>query len=140
MVRPFMKGVEEDSVFIDLTTVKARSLLDKALVQFNKEAETTDMYEEFLGYRKQTRQYLGHHFLMLKSARLLLSKMESLWRMGPTSFSENANIIRITMEKLPFLPAVQLKKQEMAERFSCFGDVLRHGIFKTKNEVFQGEG
>ena len=28
----------------------------------------------------------------------------------------------------------------MAERFSCFGDVLDHGIFKTENGIFQEEG
>lgn len=63
MVWPFMKGVEEDSVLIDLATVKDRNLQDKALVKFNEVAEQTDMYEDFHGYRKQTRQYLGHHFL-----------------------------------------------------------------------------
>lgn len=52
------------------------------------------------------------------------------------SFSEEANIVRIPMDKLPFLPAVQLKK-ETAEHFSFFGDVLEHRIFKTENGIFQ---
>ncbi|KAL9545608.1 hypothetical protein PS6_008122 [Mucor atramentarius] len=149
MVRPFMNGFEEDSVFIDLGTVKDRNLLDKALVQFNEEAEKTDLYEDFLGYRKQTRQYLGHHFLetlWLPNAvgrKTLIEDGITLedgtYLKGFPSFAEDANIVRVTMEKLPFLPAVQLKK-EMAERFSCFGDVLDHGIFKTENGIFQGEG
>ncbi|KAK4519270.1 uncharacterized protein ATC70_009502 [Mucor velutinosus] len=149
MVRPFMNGIEEDSVFIDLTTVKDRTLLDKALVKFNEEAERDDLYEDFLGYRKQTRHYLGHQFLetlWLPNAagrKTLIEQGITLedgtYLKGFPSFTEDANIVRITMEKLPFLPAVQLKK-EMAERFSCFGDVLEHGIFKTETGIFQGEG
>ncbi|KAK4515206.1 uncharacterized protein ATC70_002816 [Mucor velutinosus] len=147
MVRPFMKGVEEDAVFIDLATVQNRNLLDKAFVKFNEEAERTDMYEDFLGYRKQTRQYLGHHYLetlwLPTSAgrkHLIengITLEDGTYLKGFPSFPEDANIVRVTMEKLPFLPAVQLKK-EMAERFSCFGDVLDHGIFKTENGIFQG--
>lgn len=149
MVRPFMNGFEEESVFIDLTTVKDRTLLDKALVKFNKEAEKSDLYEDFLGYRKQTRQYLGHHFLetlWLSNAegrKTLIEQGITLddgtYLKGFPSFSEDAKIVRVTMEKLPFLPAVQLKN-EMAERFSRFGDVLDHGIFKTEHGIFQGEG
>ncbi|KAG1113821.1 hypothetical protein G6F42_014354 [Rhizopus arrhizus] len=43
------------------------------------------------------------------------------------------------MEKLPFLPAVQVKK-EIAKRFSSFRDVLDRGIFKTEYGIFQGGG
>jgi hypothetical protein len=132
-----------------LATVKDRNLLDKALVKFNEEAESSGFYEDFLGYRKQTRQYLGHHFLETlwlptsPGRKVLIEEGITLedgtYLKGFPSFSEDANIVRITMEKLPFLPAVQLKK-EMAERFSCFGQVLDHGIFKTENGIFQGEG
>ncbi|KAK4522011.1 uncharacterized protein ATC70_004550 [Mucor velutinosus] len=132
-----------------LATVKNRTLLDKALVKFNEEAERTDMYENFLGYRKQTRQYLGHHYLetlwLPTSAgrkHLIengITLEDGTYLKGFPSFPEDANIVHATMEKLPFLPAVQLKK-EMAERFSCFGDVLDHGIFKTENGIFQGKG
>ncbi|KAI8640746.1 hypothetical protein BD408DRAFT_433895 [Parasitella parasitica] len=63
VVKPFMKGVEQGSVFVDLTTVKDRSLLDKALVKFIEAAIQNDLYEDFLDHRKQTRSYLGHAFL-----------------------------------------------------------------------------
>ncbi|EPB81433.1 hypothetical protein HMPREF1544_11868, partial [Mucor circinelloides 1006PhL] len=63
VIRPFLKGMEQDSVFIDLTPVKDRNLLNKALLQFNEDSNDSDMYEEFLGYRKQPRHYLGHAFL-----------------------------------------------------------------------------
>lgn len=55
--------MEQDSVFIDLTSVKDRSVLNKALLKFNEGAEDSDFYKEFLGYRKQTCNYLGHDFL-----------------------------------------------------------------------------
>ncbi|KAL0139999.1 CCHC-type zinc finger transcription factor [Mucor lusitanicus] len=149
MVRPFMNGIEEDSVFIDVTALKDRALLDKALVKFNEEAEQSELYEDFLGYRKQTRHYLGHQFLETlwlpnaEGRKTLIEQGITLedgtFLKGFPSFSEDAQIVRITMEKLPFLPAVQLKR-EMAERFSCFGEVLDHGIFKTENGIFQGEG
>ncbi|KAL9539561.1 hypothetical protein PS6_011157 [Mucor atramentarius] len=96
MVRPFMKGVEEDSVFIDLGTVKDRTLLDKALVKFNEEAEKTDM--------KQTRQYLGHRFL------------ETLWlpnAEGRKTLIEDANIVRITIEK----PSSSIEKKKWRSAF-----------------------
>ncbi|KAI8074330.1 uncharacterized protein B0P05DRAFT_588636 [Gilbertella persicaria] len=55
VIRPLIKGMEQDSVFIDLTPVKDRSLSNKALLKFNEDAENTGFYEDFLGYRKQTR-------------------------------------------------------------------------------------
>lgn len=55
IVRPFIKDVVENSVFIELATVEDRGLLDKTLAKFNEEAEKTDMYGGFLSDRKQTR-------------------------------------------------------------------------------------
>ncbi|CAO3625018.1 unnamed protein product [Mucor fragilis] len=109
MVCPFMNGFEENSVFIDLAAVKDRNLLDKALVKFNEEAEGTEFYKDFLGYRKQTRQYLGHHFLgtlWLPNAvgRKTLIESGITLGMGPKylkgfpSFAEDAKIVRVTME------------------------------------------
>ncbi|KAI8646976.1 hypothetical protein BD408DRAFT_439766, partial [Parasitella parasitica] len=63
VIRPFIKGMEQDSILIDLTTIKDRSLLNKELLKFNEEAEKHGLTEEFLGYRRQTRKYLGHEFL-----------------------------------------------------------------------------
>lgn len=49
VVRPFIKGMEQDSVFIDLTTVKDRGILNKALLKFNEGSNNSDFYEDFLG-------------------------------------------------------------------------------------------
>ena len=148
VVCPFIKGMEQDSVLIDLSTVKDRSLLNKALLKFNESAEKSDYYEEFLGYRKQTRNYLGHAFLetmWLPTSNGFKTILESGITLadGPffkgfKSYPADASIVRLTLENLPFLPALLLKA-EMEKRLSCFGDVLDLGISKTDG-IFNGEG
>lgn len=150
VVRPFIKGMEKDSVLIDLTTVKDRSLLNKALLKFNDDEspENSDFYEEFLGYRKQTRQYLGHEFLETMwlnpsdGRKNILEKGITLedgtFLQGFPSYPADASIVRLTLENLPFLPAMVLKAA-MEKRLSCFGDVLDLGISKTDG-IFNGEG
>ena len=148
VVRPFIKGMEQDSVLIDLTSVKDRSLLNKALLQFNEGTENSDYYEDFLGYRKQTRNYLGHDFLETMWLSTALGRKtlietgitleDGTFVKGFPSYPADATIVRLKMENLPFLPAIQLK-EEMAKRLSCFGDVLDHGISRTDG-IFHGEG
>lgn len=148
VVRPFIKGMEQDSVLIDLSTVKDRSLLNKALLKFNESAAKSDFYEEFLGYRKQTRNYLGHDFLetlWLPTSEGCKTILESgitlddgTFLKGFKSYPADASIVRLTLENLPFLPALLLKS-EMEKRLACFGDVLDLGISKTDG-IFNGEG
>ncbi|KAI8064302.1 uncharacterized protein B0P05DRAFT_574172 [Gilbertella persicaria] len=148
VIRPFIKGMEQDSVFIDLTSIKDRSLLNKALPKFNEDAENTGYYEDFLGYRKQTRNYLGHDFsetmwLYNSVGRKTLIEEgitleDGTFVKGFPSYPADATIVRLTLENLPFLPAIQLK-EEMAARLSCFGEVLDHGISRTDG-IFHGEG
>lgn len=38
-------------------------MLNKVLLKCNEGADNSDFYEDFLGYRKQTYNYLGHDFL-----------------------------------------------------------------------------
>jgi len=148
VIRPFLKGMEQDSVFIDLTPVKDRNLLNKALLQFNEDSNDSDMYEEFLGYRKQPRHYLGHAFLETmwllngQGRRTLIEDgiilEDGTFIKGFPSYPADATIVKLTLENLPFLPALQLK-EEMAARLSAFGDVLDLGISRTDG-VYQGEG
>ncbi|KAI8047285.1 uncharacterized protein B0P05DRAFT_592711 [Gilbertella persicaria] len=146
VIRPFIKGMEQDSVFIDLTPVKDRSLLNKALLKFNEDAENIGYYEDFLGYRKQTRNYLGYDFLETMwlynsvGRKTLIEEGITLedgtFVKGFPSYPADATIVRLTLENLPFLPAIQLK-EEMAARLSCFGEVLDHGISRTDG-IFHG--
>ncbi|KAK4509838.1 Saccharopine dehydrogenase [Mucor velutinosus] len=148
VIRPFLKGVEQDSVFIDLTPIKDRNLLNKALLQFNEASNAEDMYEEFLGYRKQPRHYLNHAFLETmwlpnsEGRKTLIEEGITLedgtFVKGFASYHADATIVKLTLENLPFLPALQLK-EEMAARLSAFGDVLDHGISRTDG-IYQGEG
>ncbi|KAK4510510.1 uncharacterized protein ATC70_004941 [Mucor velutinosus] len=62
-IRPFLKGIEEDSVFIDLEPVKDRNLLNKAVLKFNEATTNSELYEDFLGCRSKPKHYFGHTFL-----------------------------------------------------------------------------
>ena len=148
VVRPFIKGMEQDSVFIDLTTVKDRGLLNKALLKFNESSNNSDFYEDFLGYSKQTRNYPEHGFLETmwlptsQGRKTIIEEGITLedgtFLKGFPSYPADATIVRLTMENLPYLPAIKLK-EEMAKRLSCFGDVLDHGISRIDG-IFHGEG
>lgn len=145
----FLKGMEQDSVFIDLTPVKDRNLLNKALLQFNDSSKDAELYEEFFGYRKQPRHYLGYPFLETmwllngEGRKTLIEEDITLeddtFVKGFPSYSANATIVKLTLENLPFLPALQLK-EETAARLSVFGDVLDHSISSRNDGIYQGEG
>ncbi|CEP09129.1 hypothetical protein [Parasitella parasitica] len=96
------------------------------MLKFNEDSEKEGFYEDFLGRRKQTR----HDF------------WETIWlfhgKGRRTLIDDDATIVRLKLENLPFLPAMELKA-EMAERLSCFGEVLDYGISKSDG-IFQGEG
>ncbi|OAD00897.1 CCHC-type zinc finger transcription factor [Mucor lusitanicus CBS 277.49] len=148
VIRPFLKGTEEDSVFIDLTPVKDRNLLNKALLKFNDTADNCGSYEDFLGYRSKPRHYLGHAFLETmwlpgcEGRNTLINDGITLedgtYLKGFPSYPGDATIVKLTLQNLPFLPALQLK-EEMVNRLSRYGDVLDHGISRT-NGIYQGEG
>ncbi|CEP09924.1 hypothetical protein, partial, partial [Parasitella parasitica] len=133
VLRPFIKGMEQDSVLIDLTPVKDRSLLNKALLRFNDVAEKEGFCEDFLGYCRQPRKYLGREFLetmwipMAEGRKTFLETEITLedgsFVKGFPSYPADATIVRLKLENLPFLPAIELK-EEMAKRLSDFGDVL----------------
>ncbi|KAK4515409.1 uncharacterized protein ATC70_010354 [Mucor velutinosus] len=125
VIRPFLKGVEQDSAFIDLTPIKDFNLLKKALLQFNESSNAEDMYEEFLG---EGRKILIEEGITLEDGTFVKEF---------ASYHADAAIVKLTLENLPFLPAFQLK-EEMAARLSAFGDVLDHGISRTDG-IYQGE-
>ncbi|GAN11881.1 hypothetical protein MAM1_1189d11503 [Mucor ambiguus] len=93
------------------------------------------MYEELLRYCNQPRDYLGHAFLEILWWLPGGEGRKSLIEMGITlddgafvkgfpSYPADATIVvvKLTLENLPFLPDLKLKK-EMAARLSAFGDV-----------------
>jgi hypothetical protein len=83
------------------------------LFKFNRGAENSDFHEEFLGYRKQTRNYLEHNFLeticllSVPEHKVLvetgISLEDGTFVKGfPSSYPADATIVRLTMENLPF--------------------------------------
>lgn len=143
-IRPFLKGIESNSILIDVTDLSDPQLLRSAMQAFNKD---DDGYEDYLGRLTVVRKYLGRSFI------------ETLWTVGSTgyqsvlngitledgtvvkgfpSYSAEATIIKIDLEKLPFLPT-RLLKRDMYERMSQFGEVLDLGI-KKHSGCFTGCG
>ncbi|CEP16722.1 hypothetical protein [Parasitella parasitica] len=123
--------MESDSVLIDITHVKGRALLNKAMLKFNKDSENGGFYEDFFGCRKQTLNYLGHDFLETKwlfhgkGRRPLieddLTLEDGTIVKGFPSYIADATIVSLKLENLPFLP-------QMAECLSCFGEPLSRVI------------
>ena len=147
VVRPFIKGMEHGSVLIDVHHVKDRSFLNKALLKFN-ETSDPDFYEDFLGYRKQSRSYLNHDFLETvwthdSPGRKTVTETgitleDGTFLRGFPSYPADASIVRVTLENLPFL-AASLLKDEIKHRLSYFGEALDLGITKVDG-IFNGEG
>lgn len=119
--------MEQDSVLIDLTPIKNRSLLNKALLKLNEEADDNGFDEDFLGYRRQTRKYLGHEFLetmwtpFSPGRQIIINSGITLedgtFIKGFPSYPADATIVCLKLENLPFLPAIELK-EAMAKRLS----------------------
>lgn len=149
LVRPFLKGAEKGSVFIDITHIKDHTLLRAALDNFNKDAETTGRgYNEFLGRCEKTRTYLNHVFMetlwthqsdsynTIVNDGIMLS--DNTFVKGFPSYSADSNIVRLTIENLPFLP-FPILKADFEKQMARFGEVLDFGISK-KDGYYMGHG
>ncbi|KAK4509346.1 translation elongation factor Tu [Mucor velutinosus] len=55
MVRPFLKGIEDNSVLIDITGLPNQQLLREALQAFNKDAHLRKGYNDYIGKVSRTR-------------------------------------------------------------------------------------
>ncbi|KAI9482817.1 MAG: hypothetical protein EXX96DRAFT_630868 [Benjaminiella poitrasii] len=58
---------------------------------------------------------------------------------GFHSFSADAHIVKVKLERLPYLPTAVLKL-EMESRLSRFGEILDLGIYKTSSGCYIGQG
>jgi hypothetical protein len=63
LVRPFLKGIEKNSVLIDVTKVHSPQMLREALQAFNKDAVENNGYEDYCGRLPQIRKYLNRSFI-----------------------------------------------------------------------------
>ncbi|CEP20106.1 hypothetical protein [Parasitella parasitica] len=96
----------------------SKNLVDKVLVKFNEGAATTDMYEDFFGYRKQTRQYLGHNFLEIlwlsnaAGRKILIEQRITLKWKTNVRFSYNGArcqpSVPIASNRIPIVPSVRI--------------------------------
>jgi hypothetical protein len=144
LVRPFLKGIEANSVLIDVTDLKDSQALRIAMHDFNKEE---DGYEDYLGRLPVVRNYLGRSFIETMWTQQSIGHVAILkgftladgsFVKGFESYSADSKIIKIELEKLPFLPSRLLKK-EMNDRMSRFGQVLDLGIKKSSG-CYTGSG
>ncbi|KAI7894433.1 uncharacterized protein EV154DRAFT_459460 [Mucor mucedo] len=148
LVRPFLKGIEKNSVLIDITDVKSPVLLRQALQDFNKEALADKGYEEYCGRLPTIRKYLNRSFIETiwsqgsKGQDTILNQGISLpdgtYIKGFKSYPADSRITRITLDKLPLKPLILLKK-DMEEHLSAYGQVLDLGV-SMSNGCFMGQG
>ncbi|KAL7331471.1 hypothetical protein PS15p_212267 [Mucor circinelloides] len=148
LVRPFIKGLERNSVLIDITHIKDIALLEERLKQFNNADNQTDIYNDFIGYPETIRTYLGHRFLetmwvhhsaghnTILNDGVFLS--DGTYVKGFESYPTDAKIVHVKLENLPFLPA-RLVMQDMKRILSFYGEVLDLGITQV-NGIFHGKG
>jgi hypothetical protein len=146
LVRPFIKGLERNSVLIDITHLKDIALLEERLKLFNNNDDS--LYHDFIGYPETIRTYLGHRFLetmwvhhstghqTILNEGVFLS--DGTFVKGFESYPTDARIVHVKLENLPFLPA-RLVMQDMKRILSFYGEVLDLGITQV-NGIFHGKG
>lgn len=63
MVRPFLKGIEDSSVLIDITGLPNQQLLRDALQAFNKNDYLNKGYNDYIGRVPRTRKYMNREII-----------------------------------------------------------------------------
>ncbi|CEP08718.1 hypothetical protein [Parasitella parasitica] len=149
LVRPFLKGLERDSVLIDITKIKDITLLEERFKQFNTANDPNDLYcNDFLGYPETVRTYLGHRFLetmwvydsigraTVMNDGVFLS--DGSYIKGFASYPNDTKIVHVKLENLPYLPA-RMVMNDMQRILSYYGEVLDLGLTQI-NGVYHGKG
>ena len=147
MVRPFLKGIEDRSVLIDITGMPNLQQLREALQAFNKEAPTKDGFNDYIGRVPRTRKYMNReimetcwiqdspgHAAILKGFNL----PDGTFVKGFPSLPANDTIVNVHLDRLPMEP-VPVLKNLIKDRLSHFGEVLDYGISFTEGD-YVGQG
>lgn len=147
MVRPFLKGIEDDSVLIDVTGLPDSNLLRSAMQEFNKDAHLYKGYNDYIGRVPKTRKYMNREILetcwmkdspghqaILKGFKL----KDGTFIKGFPSLPADDTIVNISFDRLPMEP-VPVLKSIMKDRLSHFGEVLDYGISYTQGD-YVGQG
>lgn len=140
---PWIKGLEEDSVLIDVTMIKDVNKLKDFLSSFNNDGQI-----HYFGRLLVERKYLQRTYIetawdlnstiyrQLCNTRLQLDDQTII--KGYNSLPSDAQIARVRVERLPLIHPDKLKEQ-MERRFAAFGKVLDVG-FVTDRKCFVGQG
>ncbi|OAD04286.1 CCHC-type zinc finger transcription factor [Mucor lusitanicus CBS 277.49] len=147
MVRPFLKGIEDSSVLIDITGLPNQQLLRDALQAFNKNAHLYKGYNDYIGRVPRNRKYMNReimetcwihdspgHQAILKGFKL----KDGTFVKGFTSLPANDTIVNVHLDRLPMEP-VPVLKTLIRDRLSHFGEVLDYGISFTQGD-YVGQG
>ncbi|KAI7887776.1 uncharacterized protein EV154DRAFT_554382 [Mucor mucedo] len=131
MVRPFIKGIERNSVLIDVTDVKDTQLLRQSLQDFNLDAEKGKA--SYIGRLASVQKYLkrsfmetmwtlgsqGHHTILNEGITL----SDGSFIKGSRSLPAESRIVKVILERLPFLQPEDLMIN-MDKRLSIFWGIL----------------
>jgi hypothetical protein len=135
LTRPYLKGMEDNSVFIDVTDIKDPEPAQEAFHAFNKDADGTE--QSYLGRLTIVRKYLNRSFIETMWApgsigrQTILEKGITLedgtFIKGFNSLPADAHIVHLKLERLSFMPHSLLKK-DLETRLSAYGQVLDLGL------------
>ncbi|KAG1136454.1 hypothetical protein G6F37_012002 [Rhizopus arrhizus] len=142
IIRPYIKGIEKNSVLVDVTDIKSPDLCTKAFQAFNNgDSDNDDGDEDYLGRSLVVRKYLNRVFIETQWAlgsrgrNTLLNEGITLDDgtavKGYPSLPAEAQITRLKLERLPLQPVRKLTKA-MEARLSCFGKVLDLGLIRSR--------
>lgn len=140
VVRPYIKGSEEDSILIDITEVKNWDLLVDSFNKFG--------HDSYIGRVGRVHKYLQRSYMETIWARHSEGESKILegyflddgtYVKGYRSFHHEAEIVRVKLEKLPFLVEPELKL-EMEVVLRDYGQILDLGIFRTSAGCYMGHG
>lgn len=144
MIRPYIKGLEDNSILIDMTDVKNWDTFFQSLHAFNIPSEQRD--------------YIGRIPKLYK--HLQRSFVETAWRpdsqgekatlggylledgtfiKGFRSLPAEADIVRIKLDRLPLRLEDQLQS-EMRLILGQYGQILNLGLYYTSMGCFMGQG
>ncbi|KAI8359835.1 hypothetical protein BD560DRAFT_193128 [Blakeslea trispora] len=141
---PLLRGMDQDSVFIETTHIQDKDKLKNYLNSFN----TGDTYI-YYGRQPEERTWQSRTFLetswdtksqvyvKLISEGLLMNGEDKPLK-GYRSLPSDVHIVRVRIEQLPKMEPRKLIEQ-LKERMSSFGEVLHIGLLKD-GQCFVGTG
>ncbi|RCI05932.1 hypothetical protein CU098_012652 [Rhizopus stolonifer] len=147
-VKQYLKGIEKNSILIDITDIKDAHMLRKALQVFNKDADEENGCDDYCDRLPSTRRYLNRSFIETSWTKdspgykaILNTDIrleDGTFVRGFLSLPDNAKIVRFKLDRLP-LKAPQRMRKDMENCLFEYSRVSDLGINRS-HDCFTGQG